>query len=90
MLQINLVILILVLRAMFRSHVMQKKSSKEQTKYGIRSLCIILPVIGVTWVFGIFSINDDLVIFQYLFAIFNSFQVLIDIFQKKTIIASTP
>jgi hypothetical protein len=41
----------------------------------MRSICVILPLFGVTWVFGVFSINEDLVVFQYLFAIFNSLQV---------------
>lgn len=42
---------------------------------GMRSICVILPLFGVTWVLGVFSVNEDLVVFQYLFAIFNSLQV---------------
>lgn len=42
---------------------------------GLRSLCTLLPVLGITWVFGILSINEDLIAFQYLFAVFNSLQV---------------
>ncbi|VDH96220.1 Hypothetical predicted protein [Mytilus galloprovincialis] len=49
-----------------------------QTKYktGLKSICVILPLFGVTWVLGAFSLNDDLVMFQYLFAICNSLQGL--------------
>ncbi|CAC5408850.1 unnamed protein product [Mytilus coruscus] len=43
---------------------------------GLKSICVILPLFGVTWVLGAFSLNDDLVIFQYLFAICNSLQGL--------------
>jgi hypothetical protein len=34
-------------------------------------------VMGLTWGFGALSINNDTVIFQYIFAVLNSFQVSI-------------
>ncbi|XP_052088676.1 adhesion G protein-coupled receptor L3-like [Mytilus californianus] len=71
---INLIILILVLRTMFATHAMMDKTTKERAKAGIRSLCVILPLFGVTWVLGVFSVNEDTVVFQYLFAVFNSLQ----------------
>ncbi|CAG2255062.1 unnamed protein product [Mytilus edulis] len=71
---INLIILILVLKTMFSSHSMLTKTAKQQAKAGMRSICVILPLFGVTWVLGVFSVNEDLVVFQYLFAIFNSLQ----------------
>ncbi|KAL4232622.1 hypothetical protein ACF0H5_007312 [Mactra antiquata] len=43
---------------------------------GIRSVCVLVPVMGLTWVFGILSVNQDLVIFQYIFCIFNTLQGL--------------
>ena len=42
---------------------------------GIRSLLILMPVMGITWIFGIFAVNKETVVFQYFFAIFNSIQV---------------
>lgn len=45
-------------------------------RIGSTSICVMLPLFGVTWVLGAFSLNKDLVIFQYLFSIFNSLQVL--------------
>ncbi|KAH3727832.1 hypothetical protein DPMN_053777 [Dreissena polymorpha] len=42
---------------------------------GVRSVCILLPVLGLTWLIGIFSVNRDTLVFQYLFAISNSLQV---------------
>jgi len=41
----------------------------------IANICVLLPLFGLTWVFGIFSVDEDAVIFQYLFAILNSLQV---------------
>ena len=45
------------------------------TRSGLRSLGTLLPVLGVTWIFGILAINEDAEIFQYLFIIANSLQV---------------
>ena len=39
------------------------------------SLCILLPLVGVTWVTGVFAVNEESVAFQYIFAIVNSLQV---------------
>lgn len=41
----------------------------------VRSLCVLLPVMGVTWVLGVFYVNDDTQWIQYLFAVLNSLQV---------------
>ena len=35
---------------------------------------MILPVLGIAWVFGVISVNEDLVAFQYVFAVANSLQ----------------
>ncbi|VDI05069.1 Hypothetical predicted protein [Mytilus galloprovincialis] len=71
----NVVILVLVIKAILSSHCMLTITAKEQTKASIRSLCVLLPLLGITWLFGIFSVNEDLVVFQYLFAICNSLQI---------------
>ncbi|XP_076071850.1 adhesion G-protein coupled receptor D1-like [Mytilus galloprovincialis] len=53
-----------------------RKTLEEKSRIGLKSICVILPLFGVTWVLGAFSVNEDLVMFQYLFAIFNSLQGL--------------
>ncbi|XP_052232925.1 adhesion G protein-coupled receptor B3-like isoform X18 [Dreissena polymorpha] len=70
----NLIILVLVLKQLFGVAAMSKKTDAEKVKTGVRSVCILLPVLGLTWVFGIFAVNKDTLVFQYLFAIFNSLQ----------------
>ena len=42
---------------------------------GLRSICVLLPLMGVTWIFGLLSVNKETVVFQYIFAILNSLQV---------------
>ncbi|XP_060579946.1 cadherin EGF LAG seven-pass G-type receptor 1-like isoform X3 [Ruditapes philippinarum] len=71
---INFIIVVIVLRQMFKSSAMMTKSDKEKAVMGVRSICVLLPILGLTWVFGIFSVNEDLVVFQYIFAICNSLQ----------------
>lgn len=73
----NSVIIVIVLRAMFGTAAVKKKTDKEKLRTGIRSLLILLPVMGTTWVVGIFAVNRETLVFQYLFAIFNSVQGLL-------------
>ncbi|XP_052275552.1 adhesion G protein-coupled receptor E5-like [Dreissena polymorpha] len=70
----NMVITVLVLKQLFGVSAMAKRKDVEKIKTGVRSVCILLPVLGLTWVFGIFAVNRDTIFFQYLFAIFNSLQ----------------
>ncbi|XP_076111872.1 uncharacterized protein LOC143080082 isoform X2 [Mytilus galloprovincialis] len=73
---INCVIFVIMVYKMMTSRGIAGKTLREKSRIGLKSICIILPLFGVTWVLGAFSVNDDLVVFQYLFAIFNSLQGL--------------
>ncbi|XP_062599418.1 adhesion G-protein coupled receptor D1-like [Saccostrea cucullata] len=66
----------MVMKTMFSSSFMVKKSLKEKTISGVRGMSALLPVLGLTWVFGILSIDSSTIVFKYLFAIFNSLQGL--------------
>jgi len=41
----------------------------------VKAACVLLPLLGITWVFGIFAVNEETVVFAWLFTIFNSLQV---------------
>ncbi|VDI56672.1 G protein-coupled receptor 133 [Mytilus galloprovincialis] len=71
---INFLIFIIMIYKMMTSRGIAGKSLREKSRIGLKSICVIVPLFGVTWVLGALSVNDDLVIFQYLFAIFNSLQ----------------
>ncbi|KAH3730448.1 hypothetical protein DPMN_056436 [Dreissena polymorpha] len=62
---------------------MLKKTEAEKVKAGVWSVCILLPVLGLTWVFGIFAVNNDTLVFQYMFAMFNSLEVRDALRQSK-------
>ena len=48
---------------------------------GAKAMIILMPILGLSWVFGILAVNEATIVFQYLFCIFNSLQV---IFKKFT------
>lgn len=41
----------------------------------VKACITLLPILGLTWLFGILAINKRTVVFEYLFCICNSFQV---------------
>ena len=40
-----------------------------------RAAVILLPLLGITWLFGLVAVDEDTLIFMYLFVILNSLQV---------------
>ena len=38
---------------------------------------VMVPVMGITWIFGVVSVNQETMVFQFIFAILNSFQVIL-------------
>ena len=41
----------------------------------MKASVILLPLLGVTWVLGLFAVNQNTIWFAWLFTIFNSLQV---------------
>lgn len=41
----------------------------------LKATVILLPLLGLTWVFGILTIDHNTTVFAWLFTIFNSIQV---------------
>ncbi|CAB4026832.1 adhesion G- coupled receptor D1-like, partial [Paramuricea clavata] len=48
----------------------------RKAKIGLKGSAVLLPILGLTWVFGLLVFNRDATVFKYLFAIFNSLQGL--------------
>lgn len=36
---------------------------------------MLLPILGTAWVFGVLAVNNQALVFQYVFAVLNSLQV---------------
>ncbi|XP_062591908.1 uncharacterized protein LOC134253398 [Saccostrea cucullata] len=73
----NICIIASLLRVMFLTTKMKKAEFKEKVRNALKSVCTLVPVLGIAWIFGIFAINEDLVAFQYIFTIANSIQGLL-------------
>lgn len=68
---VNVVILVLVIREM-ASMQHTKDKQIEQIRFGIRACVVLIPLLGVTWLFGLLSSLHKA--FIYIFVILNSTQ----------------
>ena len=55
---------------------LSEKSQLDKVLAGIKAAAVILPLLGITWIFGHSSFNLDTIAFKYIFATWNSFQGL--------------
>ncbi|KAH3740282.1 hypothetical protein DPMN_046984 [Dreissena polymorpha] len=53
---------------------MAKKSTVERSKSAVRCLVVLLPLMGLTWVLGVFYLDESMAWVQYAFAVCNSLQ----------------
>lgn len=49
-------------------------SEGDRIKSSVRCLCVLVPLMGCTWILGIFYVNDKSAWMQYVFALCNSLQ----------------
>ena len=52
-----------------------KTSELERIKQGVKACVVLFPLLGMTWVFGILTVTNAGLVFQYIFTIINSLQV---------------
>ncbi|XP_046556587.1 adhesion G-protein coupled receptor D1-like [Haliotis rubra] len=52
----------------------EKKTDNQKIKCNIRACMILLPVLGPTWIVGVFAVNSSTVLFQYIFSLLNGLQ----------------
>ncbi|XP_052808049.1 adhesion G protein-coupled receptor L3-like, partial [Mya arenaria] len=74
LISLNILCLVLVFNKMLRMKAMETKKMPEKIKTSLRSLCVLVPLMGVSWILGIFYINEDFYSMQYLFSICNGLQ----------------
>ncbi|XP_060559091.1 adhesion G protein-coupled receptor L3-like [Ruditapes philippinarum] len=73
---VNVIIIVIVFKKMASATFVKSKTSTTKLKTWLHSLCVLLPMLGITWLFGLLSVNSDMFILQYFFSIFNSLQGL--------------
>ncbi|XP_015683976.1 adhesion G-protein coupled receptor D1-like, partial [Protobothrops mucrosquamatus] len=73
---VNICILIAVTRVISRISTENYKVHGEANGFKLtaKAVAVLLPILGSSWIFGVLAVNDRALVFQYLFAIFNSLQ----------------
>ncbi|XP_071137679.1 adhesion G protein-coupled receptor L3-like [Mytilus edulis] len=71
---INIGIIHVVLKAIYSTNAMMNERLKKKVRAGVKCMAVLIPVLGLSWLFGILAYNEDTIIFQYLFGISTSLQ----------------
>ncbi|CAH3182931.1 unnamed protein product, partial [Porites lobata] len=72
---INSIILGRVVHEILRMQA-DRTSELERIRQGVKACVVLFPLLGMTWVFGVLSVTDAGLVFQYIFTIVNSLQGL--------------
>ena len=73
---INIGALCFVLRAIYSTVAMANKKIEEKARAGVKCMVTLLPVLGLSWLFGVLAFSEETIVFQYLFGITTSCQGL--------------
>uniref|UniRef100_A0AAR2IU33 Adhesion G protein-coupled receptor D1 n=1 Tax=Pygocentrus nattereri TaxID=42514 RepID=A0AAR2IU33_PYGNA len=73
---VNIGILIAVTRIISRISAENYKvhGDANSVKLTAKAVAVLLPILGISWIFGVLAVNDHSLLFQYMFAAFNSLQ----------------
>lgn len=68
-------VLVAVIKVVANSALPSRKTTDfGSVKAGVKSAAVLLPLLGVSWVFGLLTLNKKTIVFQYIFAFSSSFQ----------------
>ncbi|NXR80464.1 AGRD1 protein, partial [Pycnonotus jocosus] len=73
---VNIGILIAVTRVISRISADNYKVHGDTNAFKLtaKAVAVLLPILGSSWIFGILAVNAHALVFQYIFAVFNSLQ----------------
>uniref|UniRef100_A0A8B9P660 Adhesion G-protein coupled receptor D1 n=1 Tax=Apteryx owenii TaxID=8824 RepID=A0A8B9P660_APTOW len=73
---VNIGILIAVTRVISRISADNYKVHRDANAFKLtaKAVAVLLPILGSSWIFGVLTVNDHALVFQYMFAVFNSLQ----------------
>ncbi|KAJ7410679.1 Adhesion G-protein coupled receptor D1 [Willisornis vidua] len=74
---VNIGILIAVTRVISRISADNYKVHGDANAFKLtaKAVAVLLPILGSSWIFGILAVNAHALVFQYIFAVFNSLQM---------------
>ncbi|MXQ93949.1 hypothetical protein E5288_WYG018514 [Bos mutus] len=73
---VNIGILIAVTRVISQISAKNYKIHGDPSAFKLtaKAVAVLLPILGTSWVFGVLAVNNQAMVFQYMFAILNSLQ----------------
>ncbi|XP_077868935.1 uncharacterized protein LOC100368044 [Saccoglossus kowalevskii] len=71
---VNVVFLGMVVRVISKLHNCAEDDKYTKVRASLKAAIVLLPLLGMTWLFGLLSVNKNTVFFEYMFAILNSLQ----------------
>ncbi|XP_056360502.1 adhesion G-protein coupled receptor D1 isoform X4 [Oenanthe melanoleuca] len=73
---VNIAILVAVTRVISRISADSYKVHGDANAFKLtaKAVAVLLPILGSSWIFGILAVNAHALVFQYIFAVFNSLQ----------------
>uniref|UniRef100_A0A452FXK2 Adhesion G protein-coupled receptor D1 n=1 Tax=Capra hircus TaxID=9925 RepID=A0A452FXK2_CAPHI len=73
---VNVGILIAVTRVISQISAENYKIHGDPSAFKLtaKAVAVLLPILGTSWVFGVLAVNNQAMVFQYMFAILNSLQ----------------
>jgi len=75
---LNICIMVRVLKILIASVngplEIKNDKTKKQIKAAVKGMALLLPILGLTWIFGMLAVNEETIVFQYIFSILNSCQ----------------
>ncbi|XP_031566072.1 adhesion G-protein coupled receptor D1-like [Actinia tenebrosa] len=70
----NLMVLMKIIARLKNLQKIRNNSLRKQVATGTRAIAATMPLLGVTWLFGMLTFHTNLTVFKYLFTICNSLQ----------------
>ncbi|XP_077985318.1 adhesion G-protein coupled receptor D1-like [Glandiceps talaboti] len=70
----NVVFLGMVVRVISRLQNCAEDDKYTKVRASVKAAIVLLPLLGMTWLFGLVSVNRHTIFFEYVFAILNSLQ----------------
>ena len=67
-----------------------KAPNAEKLRQAAKACVVLSPLLGMTWAFGILSVTNAGLVFQYIFIILNSLQVTYELLLLVAIVAKHP
>ncbi|XP_023576398.1 adhesion G-protein coupled receptor D1 isoform X2 [Octodon degus] len=73
---VNIGILIAVTRVISQISTDSYKLHGDPSAFKLtaKAVAVLLPILGTSWAFGVLAVNDQALVFQYMFAVLNSLQ----------------